>query len=224
MPTNFHIHIFDSECAPRTFLKVINANFVRKNPLAINFILRRRAIRNFIGFLNHRKRRKKASRRSNIDKYLSFLDIASQKRQADIHLLAKKAASSHDPSTRLVALTLNMDHMDDSAVPVKNFNTQLAQVQQIKRYYPDSFFPFLSVDPRAKSGAALLRWAKPYFVTGVQSKDSGKYFPFFSGIKLYPALGFFPFDPRLEALYAYAEKEGIPIMTHCTPHRITVYW
>ena len=38
----------------------------------------------------------------------------------------------------------------------------------------------------------------------------------FFGIKLYPSLGFFPFDPGLDALYAWAEQNQVPVMTHCT--------
>jgi uncharacterized protein len=40
--------------------------------------------------------------------------------------------------------------------------------------------------------------------------------PFFAGIKLYPALGFFPFDSRLNELYEYAQANRIPVMAHCT--------
>jgi predicted TIM-barrel fold metal-dependent hydrolase len=61
----------------------------------------------------------------------------------------------------------------------------------------------------------LVKWARPYFESGVATNE-GKVYPYFSGIKLYPALGFFPFDPRLEELYRYAEANNLPVMTHCT--------
>ena len=33
---------------------------------------------------------------------------------------------------------------------------------------------------------------------------------------MYPALGFYPYDPRLEKMYDYAQDMQLPIMTHCT--------
>ena len=38
----------------------------------------------------------------------------------------------------------------------------------------------------------------------------------FSGLKIYPALGYYPFDKDLLPLWAYAAQNEIPIMTHCT--------
>ncbi|MGE0569407.1 MAG: hypothetical protein AB7O73_15815, partial [Bacteroidia bacterium] len=43
-----------------------------------------------------------------------------------------------------------------------------------------------------------------------------------SGIKIYPALGYFPFDIRLKEIYEYALEKEIPILTHCI--RGTVYF
>jgi predicted TIM-barrel fold metal-dependent hydrolase len=37
----------------------------------------------------------------------------------------------------------------------------------------------------------------------------------FSGFKIYPALGYYPFDPLLLPLWKYAEQENLPILTHC---------
>ena len=38
----------------------------------------------------------------------------------------------------------------------------------------------------------------------------------FSGFKIYPALGYYPFDIELLPLWKYAVDHKIPIMTHCT--------
>jgi predicted TIM-barrel fold metal-dependent hydrolase len=37
----------------------------------------------------------------------------------------------------------------------------------------------------------------------------------FSGFKIYPALGYYPFDEQLLPLWRYAAERQIPIMTHC---------
>jgi len=44
------------------------------------------------------------------------------------------------------------------------------------------------------------------------SKDG----PFY-GIKIYPPLGYFPCDPRLDDIYAYCQQKDIPITAHCQP-------
>jgi uncharacterized protein len=38
----------------------------------------------------------------------------------------------------------------------------------------------------------------------------------FRGIKLYPPIGYHPNDPVLWPLYDYAEKYGVPVLTHCS--------
>ena len=37
----------------------------------------------------------------------------------------------------------------------------------------------------------------------------------FSGFKIYPALGYYPFDEHLLPLWRYASENNIPIMSHC---------
>ena len=39
--------------------------------------------------------------------------------------------------------------------------------------------------------------------------------PYFSGIKIYPALGYDPFDFRLWPVYDICERYSIPVLTHC---------
>ena len=39
----------------------------------------------------------------------------------------------------------------------------------------------------------------------------------FFGVKLYPPLGFAPDDPRLAELYAWCERERVPVTTHSSP-------
>ena len=37
----------------------------------------------------------------------------------------------------------------------------------------------------------------------------------FQGIKLYPAVGYFPFDKRLKDIYQFAIEHDVPLLTHC---------
>ena len=214
--TNSHIHVFDAECAPGNFLRVIPSKFVRKYPKSIKWLLERKPMRKTIWWLDGKVNGKTRKKRKKLAKYISFLNMATQTSQIEIFSKALEIAKIHDSSARLVGLTLDMDYMDDNRAPDKKFCTQLSEVKQIKKYFPDHFFPFVSVDPRARSGNILLNWIKKYFEYGLISKTSGKAYPYFSGIKIYPALGFFPFDPGLDEIYQYAEANGIPVMYHCT--------
>jgi hypothetical protein len=89
----------------------------------------------------------------------------------------------------------------------------------IREDHKDEMFPFIFVDPRRIT-------AEKDFFTYTVSEDNkvilGDCFikeyienKNFSGFKIYPALGYFPFDERLLPLWKYAADNGIPIMTHC---------
>lgn len=109
-------------------------------------------------------------------------------------------------STRFGLLTLDMDYMQAGQAE-QGFLTQLEQVADLKQKYGDLVLPFMAIDPRRPD---LLKLAQKYIGLG------------FAGFKLYPPFGFFPFDERLDEVYAFAEAEGLPIITHCSPGGI--YW
>jgi predicted TIM-barrel fold metal-dependent hydrolase len=210
--TNVHMHVFNTDCAPERFFRVLSSGFV--NPLAgrIKGLIESRAGRALLKSLHRMMGSRDEQRR--MARLLSFVQIGSKNSQLEIFQLALEAANQFDSSARLVGLTMNMDYMDSHQHLRKSFETQLEEVRDIKRYYPDRFFPFLGVDPRHRSGRELRDWVQRNFEAGF--KHRGRAYPYFYGIKLYPAQGFFPFDPRLEETLAFAEEHDIPIMTHCT--------
>lgn len=213
--TNTHIHVFNADCAPENFLRIIPFGVVRLIPGPIKWLIERRSVRKAIRLLN--RLLKKSKRRNALHKYVSFLQIGTQRTQKDVFEIAFKVAKQYDSEARVVGLTMDMDHMDNQGgLPKKPLETQLAEVRALKSFYPENFFPFLGVDPRTRSGKSLVNWARGHFEQGVFDRRSGKAYPYFTGIKLYPALGFFPFDPRLEELFRYAEENQIPVMSHCT--------
>lgn len=213
--SNIHTHVFNSECVPDNFLRILPFKLVRKLPRTIKRILDTKLVRQVIVFFAKLGRRREGNKRKTFDKYIGFLEVATQRKQLDVFELEFEVGKQFDSSVRIVGLTMNMDFMDNQASKRQiTFETQLEAVKDIKRYYPNNFFPFLGIDPRHKSGADLVRWSKDYFERGLE-KD-GTVFPYFSGIKMYPALGFFAFDRRLDELYAYAETNQLPIITHVT--------
>lgn len=215
--TNVHIHVFTSNCAPDRFLRILPMNFVRKHPGTVKYVIDSRVGKSLIKGLAWLLHRREGNKRKEVDKYVSFLSIGTEASQLEVFQKAFEVGIKYDPAVRIVGLTMNMDFMDSAPSKKQiSFETQLEEVKGIKRYYPANFFPFLGIDPRHKAGTELLNWARPYFENGVKDLETGKVYPFFSGIKLYPALGFFPFDPRLDELYRYAESNHLPIMSHCT--------
>jgi len=78
----------------------------------------------------------------------------------------------------------------------------------VKAKYPNQVKLFLSVDPRtASSSTQLLQQTQANW---------NKYENAFSGLKFYPAMGYFPSDTRLDGIYAWAAENQIPITTHVT--------
>jgi len=192
MPTiyNCHTHIFTIGCAPDRFLG-LSLGKILKNRLA-TFLLSR-ILKKLI-----------PSERDFLEKYGNFMKIGREKSQEGVFDVLKDK-SAYPKGTRFVVLTLDMDFMGagDAYIP---YLTQIGQVKEAKIKYCHEMLPFISVDPRRGNANEMYHFVKEHI------EDS----KFFCGIKLYPALGFFPFDERLKEVYKFAQDNSIPIMTHCT--------
>ncbi len=210
------MHIFVSECAPPNFLRVNAFKAVKIFAKPIKWLLEGQATRKFIWKLNKKIKFLSRYRKNKLNRVVSFLNIGAQMNQKDVFEYSLNVARNYDSSPRLIAHTLDMDYMDTNSKPIIRFHTQLYEVLEIKKYYPDNIFPFIGADPRTRSGTELVNWIKYYFENGVKSKIDEKVLPFGSGIKIYPAHGFFPFDPGLDELYKYAQEKKLPVMFHCT--------
>lgn len=105
----------------------------------------------------------------------------------------------YPPDTRFVVLTMDMAFMEAGKVP-KPFTKQLDELLQLKQRYPKQILPFIAVDPRREGITALV---KEYVEKGC------------CGLKLYPPLGYFPYDERLNAIYEFAQEKQLPIVSHC---------
>jgi uncharacterized protein len=195
---NGHIHIFNGKCAPDDFLKVGLPGFLDGFADNIKDGLESKLGRKLIKLtLAHGKNE------NRIKRAISFFDIGLEASQRRVFERVHTTYKHHDP--KYFALTLNMDYMSKSPSNHTRFDTQLTEVLQLKQSYPNQLLVFLSCDPRYKKGVALRDWFKKYY-------EEGKVV----GIKLYPALGYFPFDPGLYELYEYANQYKIPVLTHTT--------
>jgi len=104
--------------------------------------------------------------------------------------------------TRFVVLSMDMDHMGAGRAK-KNFRKQLLDLSSVRDEYPESCIPFVCADPRADDPLGLV--TEYIEVHG------------YKGIKIYPPYGYFPYDPRLDEIYGYAQSNGVPVLTHCAP-------
>ena len=161
----------------------------------VRFILKKNRAQTMAKFLNSLN---PFSDKDILNRYSSFLLQGKESKQKDI---LKDLMFYYPPKTKFGVLSVDLDYMGAGKAP-KNFEEQLIELSQLKKEYPDTIYPFICVDPRRKNIDYLV---KNY----IENHN-------FTGIKLYPPLGFFPFDERLDSIYKYAEKNQIPITVHCS--------
>ncbi|MFN5168790.1 MAG: amidohydrolase family protein [Cyclobacteriaceae bacterium] len=182
---NVHTHIFNVKCAPDRFYGFPVARFFSHVPGAARRLAR------WLRFINP------FSNQDMLERYAKMIEVGAEKTQRNIFT---RLLDYYPPETKIVALTLDMDYMGAGAA-VNNYVTQLNEVAALKAQFPEQLIAFFCVDPRRPDVLPLL---KEY--VGHRG---------FTGIKLYPALGFYPFDERLRPVYEYAVEKRLPLLTHC---------
>ncbi|MBK7095933.1 MAG: amidohydrolase family protein [Saprospiraceae bacterium] len=127
-----------------------------------------------------------------------------------------KLASQSPKGTRFVVLPMDMAYMD-AGKPPYNLDRQLEELANIKKRNPGTFFPFIFADPRRiKEQENFFKYSFSEGIVKLENcfikrmiEEKG-----FSGIKIYPALGYYPFDEALLPLWKYAADKKIPITAH----------
>ncbi len=205
---NCHIHIFSASCSPKRFLKVGLPSWLDWAAGGLKSIVETRFGRATTRLLA----RTPLPISRTLTRYASFSSIGTKSSQKDVF---ENILQFYPPGTRFVVLTLNMDEMGAGPSELK-YRGQIEKVIELRRLYPDTLLPFLSIDPRMGSKEEVTRFVHDYIGT-VSTADGTVGFKPFIGVKLYPSMGFFPYDARLEGLYQFCEANNVPIMTHCTP-------
>lgn len=186
---NCHTHIFNRNVVPDKFLPRW------LNPIAK--LLENKGTSKFLFHLFGKLRQHEIA--LLIKKFHAFLTIGDLKSQLDIF---KYLQNFYPTGTRFCTLSMDMEFMQAGNVK-QTFTEQLDELAAIKAdpIYKDLIYPFIFVHPERKDVFGMVQ----YYI-----EEKG-----FAGIKLYPPLGYYPFDKRLDKIYAYAEKNQIPITTHC---------
>ncbi len=140
--------------------------------------------------------------KNTINRYGAFFYSALKDSQEDVW---KELRGYYPESAKFCVLSIDFDFMGAGRAK-RDFISQLEDLAALAakaNREQETLLPFICVDPRRKD---ILDLVRKYI--GEKS---------FKGIKLYPALGFYPDDERLYPVYAYAERYAIPITTHCIP-------
>lgn len=133
----------------------------------------------------------------------------------------KRLRNQYPGDTGFIALPMDMEFMDAGKLKKKyQYRNQMEDLANIKKNktYRDKFFPFVFADPRRMMKEAdYFRYKLEgdkvvledcFIKEFIEEKE-------FRGFKIYPALGYYPFDELLLPLWKYAADNDIPMLTHC---------
>lgn len=166
--------------------------------------------------------------RELLERYMTIGRFAFHKRQSST---LSDLEDQYPEGTGFVILPMDMAYMDAGLPPV-SYADQMAELARLKAR-KDHIYPFVFVDPRriaadktffdyqvTPDGKIVLNkcFIKDYIEGHMVKDEKGEKelgMARFSGFKIYPALGYYPFDPLLLPLWKYAEQENLPILTHC---------
>lgn len=227
---NCHVHAFTMDHVPNQFFsKVFTVSgllskkwlkkIIKNAPLTGNFgIVGNLLVSFFAIFFGFEK--KIAIRYITLVKYG---DSDSQKK------VINQLKSYYPVETGFAVLTMDMEYMGAGA-PKERFEVQVRKLATIKNesFYNNLIYPFIFADPRRIQ-------PKHYRETTINNNFTGTTFleifkqqlssKNYQGIKIYPALGYFPFDERMKEVYDFALEHNVPIMTHCTVGVVHLrYW
>lgn len=191
---NVHVHTFNAQYMPDKFI----GQFIGLFPKTITKILKNKHSGNAL-----LKLLRLFNEHSKLGKYVAFLKVGIKESQYKI-FYDLQMKEGYPSGTRFVVLPLNFKYMGAGKLKI-SYEHQLNDLIRVAASSKGSLLPFLCIDPRMGTAEENLQFVKRY----VEEKG-------FIGLKMYPALGFYPFDPRLELVYQYAEENQLPIMTHCS--------
>ena len=201
---NAHTHIFTLKHVPDEFAKgyfsilgmTVSLSWLRKIG-ALQWLIK--SVQNFTG---NTDKIEMAERMINLVKHGGGAD-SHEKTQEDIF---REMKGYYPKGTGFIVLPMDMEYMDAGKVP-ESYMKQIEQLEELKNKeeFKNILFPFIFADARR------IR-EKPEYLEVMKSKlKSAK----FSGVKMYPALGYWPTDLTMKPVYDFCLQYDVPIMTHC---------
>jgi predicted TIM-barrel fold metal-dependent hydrolase len=136
-------------------------------------------------------------------RYRKFIEIS---RYGDQKEVFEECRKFYPVNSKFVVASMDMKYMNAGKVP-RPYIDQLKELAELKRIYSDFILPFVHLDPRRPEMMDILKKCVEEW--------------HFAGIKIYPSLGYFPYDARLRPMYEYAEMHDLPVISHCSPFNPT---
>ncbi|HWB26183.1 MAG TPA: amidohydrolase family protein [Chitinophagaceae bacterium] len=200
---NAHAHCFTIEHVPNNFTKgltwfsgLLTIRWIKKHKIIrwLIYTLNRPTIKSILKFFSPSL----VQALPRLLTFAEFYDITTQKAMID------ELRSYYPMSTKFVLLTMDMEFMA-AGQPFKKLESQLNEIAALKASpaYKNVIYPFVFADPRRADVTRVV-------TERLEDKEAP-----FQGIKIYPALGYYPFDERLKDIYLYAVEHNTPITTHC---------
>ena len=153
-----------------------------------------------------------------IDFYKRYINIGRFANYKKSSIIYSKLQRQYPSDAGFVLLPMDMHYMGAGKVSDEgDFRLQMEELAGIKKNHPDKAYPFLFIDPRRiKSQSDFLSYTLGNGRVTLKECMVKEYMEDkkFNGFKIYPALGYYPFDEDLLILWKYAADHQLPIMTH----------
>lgn len=183
---NCHVHIFTSKSVPNDFL-----------PLGLTRALQYKPVRfAFCGFLKY------LFPFTSNDKFDRYAKIAKMSNKSDQTKIFEKLKDYYPENTKFIILPMDMEFSGYDRKPSLSYEQQHLELIEISKKHPNTIIPFMAINPNRHNIFEIVQ-------NFVENKG-------FRGFKMYPKLGYDPFDFRLHEIYEYAEKNQLPIISHCS--------
>jgi len=138
------------------------------------------------------------------DRYVKFFNTSKLGSQEAIF---DQCRQYYPEDTSFVVLPMDMAFMGAGKVK-RPYEEQLDELTDLAKKIPQ-IIPFMHIDPRRPG---ITEMFKRY----VEEKGV-------RGVKLYPPLGYFPYDEGLYPIYDYCNRNNLPVISHCSPHNLVHY-
>ncbi|WP_353778632.1 hypothetical protein [Winogradskyella sp. 3972H.M.0a.05] len=151
-------------------------------------------------------------------RYVQIGMFSKYKTQSRIYQQLEK---QYPQDTEFIVLPMDMEYMQAGKLkPEFTINSQMEGILKIKKTNKETCHPFVFAEPSRMKDKAYFDYEVDKS-TGEVSLVKGclvqEYLEEhdFAGIKMYPALGYYPFDEELLPLWKYCVQRDLPIMSHC---------
>ncbi len=207
--TDLRLILLDSHWLLKLAIVLFVLSFVKIARNFIFFILKN--IWKFLNLIPGRNTKELLQRYVLLGRYTLY------KNQAGI---LSKLRNQYPHGSRFIVLPMDMEYMRAGKLKSTGvYKEQMAELVKIKKRVSGEFVePFVFIDPRRiKEQIGFLDYSVKDGKVKLEKCDIKDYLEKygFSGFKIYPALGYYPFDKDLLPLWKYAADNGYPIMTHC---------